>query len=84
MQDNFLHDYDKALAAYKRVYVNYNQAYGYNDDAMMFSTRILARTGNTAEARRLYQQLIKNYPQDFWTQDAKNELGRLPSNLKPT
>jgi len=83
VQENFRHDYDKALAAYRRVYVNYNQAYGYNDDAMMFSARILARTGKTAEARRLYQELIKSCPQDFWTQDARNELGRLQSGEKP-
>lgn len=83
VQENYLHDYDKALAAYKRVYINYNQAFGYNDDAMMFSARILARTGKTAEAQKLYQELITSYPRDFWTEDAKDELGRLQSGEKP-
>jgi TolA-binding protein len=83
VQENYLHDYDKALAAYRRVYINYKQAFDYNDDAMMFSARLLSRTGKTAEAQRLYQDLITNYPQDFWTQDAQNELSRLQSGEKP-
>jgi hypothetical protein len=83
VQDNFLQDYDKALAAYKRVYVDYKEACGYNDDAMMFSARILARLGRVTEAESLYKKLIESYPKGFWKNDAQHECYRLKSGQKP-
>jgi TolA-binding protein len=70
-------DTEKALQAYTTVATQYGTSEA-APAALNAQARLAKKTGDTKKVREIYENIVQRFPASLWSQEAQQELGKLP------